>query len=504
MQIHYKYLILQVFMAGWCSFAYASLIRVGISSAPNNLNPFFSTDYISQNINRLVHLSLTDMGEQMDFRCRACESFEENYVNGKHILKFKLKKNLKFWDGTPVTAKDVENSVKYFSQEHKNLKSIFRFAFQKIKKVEVIDLYQVNFIYDEYSLDTLSNLTLLKILKIPSYEEKKVELNSIIGCGDFHYGEISANSINVLKHGDKGGLIFKVIKDETTLSLKLINKEIDLSVVGISPRKYQWLKGNFYNDLNFYEGESSNYTYIGINHKNRILAKRNVRKALSLLVPREKILKYKLKGTAKLATSMFSESFQEYYLNLKLDQYDPKMAATLLDQENLLPNKDGIRFILNWKVSNNKAAVEMVNVIKENFEKAGIKINLTIQEWGTFMGGIKTGQFDLFISQWVGFTGPDIYKFVFHSESIPPKGANRGFFINHKLDQLIDRSTKYMMKKERIQIVAQIQRLIAQEYPYIGLWHPNIMWIARKCVNDIVIHPNGSFLPFNMIESSCI
>ncbi len=100
---------------------------IALSSNPNNLDPFFSTDGNSQNINRILHTSLVDFNKEMKFECVLCNSFSENFENGRHEITFLLKENVRFWDGSEVTANDVENSVKYFQDEKIN--SIFRNPF---------------------------------------------------------------------------------------------------------------------------------------------------------------------------------------------------------------------------------------------------------------------------------------------------------------------------------------------------------------------------------------
>src|ERR1700741_26349 len=95
----------------------ADKINIAISAAPNSLVPFFSTDANSQNINRLVHKALIDFNQKMQYRCMACTTYEEKIVGGKQILKFKLREDLTFSDGTPVTAQDVKNSWWYFARD---------------------------------------------------------------------------------------------------------------------------------------------------------------------------------------------------------------------------------------------------------------------------------------------------------------------------------------------------------------------------------------------------
>ena len=485
-------------------------INIALSSNPSALNPFFSTDSNSQNINRLVHISLTDFNESMDFTCHLCQTFSEKIIDGKHHIYFKLRQDVKFWDNGPVTAYDVEKSVKYFTEE-KIIKSIFRFAFRKIKKVVVHSKYEVEFVYDHFTMENISNLTLLKIVKLKQVKKKAV-FEDIIGAGAYRFLSIKPLAVSLVPTRDNlmPTLQFKVVKDETTLALKLINKEIDLSLANISPRKYLWLKKEGKKDLKFWERASTNYKYIGINHKKEYLKDVRVRKALSMLIPRADILKYKLKKTAVLATSMFSPAFAGMYQELPLDKYNPKKAKNLLlsagfklNEKNIF-EKDNKPLTLDWKVSNNKAAREMIETISGYFKKAGVQVVVTGQEWGTYMRSFKSGKYDIVLAQWIGFTGPEMLKSVFHSASIPPKGLNRGYYINKELDDLIDSATTVLEKVKRNNYYKLAQNLAFKDYAYINLWHPNVVWIGRKCLTDIKLHPNGSFYPLLNIKKKCV
>ena len=172
---------------GWSAFAARENVQIAISAPPSNLNPFFSTDSNSQNIGRLVYLSLIDFDAEMRVKCRLCESFVESNKQGKHQFTFHLKKGVHFWDGQEISAQDVASSIRLFQSENDSIKSIFRFAFGKIKRVKVIDNYKISLEYEKFALDNLPNLVLLKIIKLKKnfheYSEKKhkIELHDIVG-----------------------------------------------------------------------------------------------------------------------------------------------------------------------------------------------------------------------------------------------------------------------------------------------------------------------------------
>jgi peptide/nickel transport system substrate-binding protein len=164
---------------------------------------------------------------------------------------------------------------------------------------------------------------------------------------------------------------------------------------------------------------------------------------------------------------------------------------------------NGKKLEIDWKISNNKASIEVAEVIQNYFEKAGIVVNLSIQEWGTYMNSFKGGQFDVVVGQWVGFTGPYMLSFVYHSANIPPRGGNRTSYKNSIVDNLLDRATIETDSDKRIKLYKQAQRLITNDYAAINLWHPNIIWIGSPCLRHLELNPTGSFDTLPKVEKNC-
>lgn len=482
-------------------------ISIAITAIPNNLVPFYSTDANSQNINRLVHLSLVEINSKMQYQCNACESYDEKMEGLKHVFIFNLKKNLTFSDGTSLKAADVNNSWLFYGKD-KKINSTLMEAFENVESVEVLDPFKIKFIYKNFSLENLSNLSSLKIVKILKRNDP-LEVADIVGAGEYIIEKVTPLEVTLkARANNRPKLIFKVVKDETTLALKLINKEIDLSVASISPRKVDWLKKKE-NILKVWDIPSANYIFIGMNQQKKVFRDKNIRMALSYLIPRAAILKYKLKNTAVLSNGMFSPAFKDFYTNRTIDIQNEKLGNDLLQRSGFLKNqhgiyeKDGEEFIIDWKVSNNKSSIETAEILKNSFEKNGIKVNITIQEWGTYMSSFKAGKFDIVVGQWIGFTGPDMLRFVFHSENIPPRGGNRIHYNNPLFDQAIDRATIETNQERRNQLYNEANKIVTDDYAYINLWHPNVIWIGSKCLKNIELEPTGSFLSLPKVEKTC-
>lgn len=479
------------------------LISIALSSRPSNLNPFFSTDANSQNINRILHKSLIDFSREMNFFCRLCKNFDQTVdAQGNQVLSFKLKEGIRFWDGSLLTSEDVRLSWLYFSENDK-INSVFRFAFSKIKDVKIRNTQEFDIIYDGFHLDSLSNLALLKIIRIDNYEDKdEIGLDDIIGLGNYKIEENSALDV-VLSPLDESNpvLNFKVVRDETTLALKLINGEIDFSVAHMSPRKTDWLKKRHSEKLTFHEIETSNFIYLNVNHRREALNNREVRKAIALLIPREKIIKYRLRDTAVLSNTMFSKSFQGFSEVVdKHNRYDKKRAIEILNEFGYDENNP---LIIDWKTTSTRSTLELVQTFISFLEKGPIVVNLTIQEWGTFMRSFSQARYDIILGQWVGFTGPEMLEFTFHSEKVPPNGGNRGGYSNELVDSLLDKAVVEYNKEKRNALFKEVIKIVNEDFAYINLWHPKITWISSECIKIDPLYPNGSFLPFLSIRRDC-
>lgn len=469
--------------------AYADLI-VGIGSTPNNLDPHFATDANSQDINRLIHLSLIDAGPKMNSLCRACERFEEKRNDdGTHKIQFWLRSDLKFHDGSKVSAKDVVHSVdKLLANKTAPIPTLFK----ELQGAKLLTDYQVELLFSKYVPENLTNLALLKI-------------TSSDGVAAGTYRLVSQSESSIIITGPHR-IEFKVVADETTMALKLINGEIDVIATSMSPRKIEWLGKQA--GIKLFEQAGTNYVYIAPLHRHPDLKNRDVRRALSHLIPREDLAKYKQKNTVALAEGMFSSAFEDLYRGKGAIEFDPEKAKTLLKNagyefKDKRWHKEGRTLEFTLKISNKKHIIELANALVPYFEAAGVGLRVQAAEWGTFYRDLKAGNFDLALGQWVGFVGPDQMGFTFLHSSIPPGGANRGFYYDTEFEKFYAQAVNAKNTETALENYRKAYARVIEDEAYISLWHPKIIWAARDCVKQLKPYPTGNFLAFESVEHAC-
>jgi len=158
------------------------------------------------------------------------------------------------------------------------------------------------------------------------------------------------------------------------------------------------------------------------------------------------------------------------------------------------------RFNVEFKVSQNKQSRKLAEIIQAQWAKIGVKVNLQSLEWGTFYEDIVNGNFQTYVLSWVGVTDPDIYHSIFHSNSIPPNGRNRGYYINPEMDRLLDLARVELDQTTRADLYRQVQTLIDDELPYVSLWHKHNIAVMKKDLKGFNMFPAGDLDSFAKVS----
>ncbi|MCE9624617.1 MAG: ABC transporter substrate-binding protein, partial [Deltaproteobacteria bacterium] len=260
--------------------------------------------------------------------------------------------------------------------------------------------------------------------------------------------------------------------DDTTRVLQLLRGEVDLVQNAIPLVMAQWLRQK--TKLEMASDTGINYAYLAFNFRDPQLQDKRVREAIALAINRDLLIQYRLKGFARKATGILAPSNWCYESEVRDYGYDPERAKTLLDEAGLKdPDGSGPkpRLTLTLKTSNKRDRVAMARAISEQLKQVGIQLEVRPYEWGTFFRDIKTGNFQMYSSTWVGVTEPDIFYYAFSSDQYPPKGANRGYYSNPELDRLLEEGRASTVTSTRKEIYSQVQKILSKDLPYVSLWY---------------------------------
>ncbi|HEX6179467.1 MAG TPA: ABC transporter substrate-binding protein, partial [Thermoanaerobaculia bacterium] len=173
-------------------------------------------------------------------------------------------------------------------------------------------------------------------------------------------------------------------------------------------------------------------------------------------------------------------------------------AMQLLDQAGHRdpdgPQGPRSRFQLSFRTSEDAEANQQAEIIQQMLREVGIDMQIQSTEFSTFMEDVRNGRFQMFSLRRAGVSDPDFYHTIFHSSSLAPVGQNRGYFINKKVDSLIEQGRATFDREKRKAAYTEIQRILADELPYVSLYHRDNVAIMRKGVSGFEMYPSGFLL----------
>ena len=310
-----------------------------------------------------------------------------------------------------------------------------------------------------------------------------------IGSGPLRFIEWSdSGRVQLERLRDKQLFEFVPIKDENTRVLKLLRGEIDMLQNDIGTEMIQYLEDQ--EQVTVATGKGSNFSYLGFNLQDPIVSQLKVREAIAFAINRRAIIDYMFSGRARLADALLTPDHWAGHPQLTGYAYDPEKSRQRLSQ---LGYSEQNPLTLTYKTSNNPFRIRLATIIQSQLADVGVNVVLRTYDWGTFYGDIKSGNFQMYSLAWVGINLPDIFRYVFHSESVPPEGANRGRYANAEVDLLLSQAQNEQDSQQQANIYRQIQEILLKTLPYVPLWYEDHVFVARNSIKGYDIHVDGNY-----------
>jgi peptide/nickel transport system substrate-binding protein len=469
-------------------------LRVAITSSPRDLDPRIGVDEASQRIHQLVFSPLLKLDSELRVVPHLATGVE---TPDPTTYVVKLRTDVRFHDGSPLTADDVAYTFGSFLE--KSFVSGRKGAYRALVGVDAVDPHTVRFRLKE-PFGSFPIQLVMGIVKRGS----KNQSTQPIGTGPYTFVRSTADDRVVLKRFDNyfegparnPGLVLKVIPDDTMRGLELRKGTIDVNVNDLAPDVVHELARS--GDVKLTTAPGIDYAYVGLNMRDPLLSDVRVRQALAYAVNRQAIVEYLRRGLALPAVGLLPPMSWAVDKGMPEFAYDPGKAKQLLDEAGYR-DPDGEsgplpRLRLTMKTSTTEFTRLQATVLQQDWKRIGVEVTLRSYELATFLTDIARGQFQMCTLQWVGITDPDMLRRVFHSAQVPPVGFNRGHFSNPDIDALIERATRSTDDEERRALYADVQRRIAEAVAYISLWHKTNVVIARPDVRGVEVSPNADFI----------
>ena len=469
------------------------IIVVAMQFAPSNFDPRYGSDEASQKIHQMLYSSLVKIDDQL----RVVPEIAETLTNPDPVTYVAtLRKGVRFHDGRELTSADVVHTFRSFLDP--DFLSPKKGAYRLLESVRAIDPHTVEFTLKEPFGSFPINLV-MGIVPAGAGPEMG---QRPIGTGPYRFVSYAADDRTILEANTdywegapaNGGVVLKIVPDDTMRGLELRNGSVDLIVNDLAPDIIQTLLHE--GRVRIETAPGVNYAYLGFNLREPQLQDKRVRQAIGFAIDRQAIVKYLRRDLATVATGIVPPLSWAYAGDQLTFTHDPARARQLLDEAGFRdPDGDGPepRLRLTLKTSTAETYRVQAAVIQRDLADVGIELELRSMEFATLFGDIINGNVQLYTLQWVGVTDPDMLRRVLHSREWSPAGLNRGHYGNPQVDALLERASRSTDDAERKELYAEVQRIAARDAPYIGLWHPTNVVIYQPELEGVTLSPISDY-----------
>lgn len=489
---------------------------IGVVSDAASMNPLLTRSRFDSEIAQLLYLSLMD--EQPDlisFKPELARSWEA-LDGGKRIL-FHLRTDVFWSDGARTRARDVKFTF------DKQMDAAIGWAGaavkDRIKEVQVVDDSTVQFLFAEpymYQLMDINDGVILPehiLGKLSPEEWKTAPFNSNpVSNGPYKLKSWVPNQFISFTKNKRfydssrphiPNLIFKVVPDQTQLSIQLKTGEVHL-VDGLAPSEAAKVAKESDKIVaeHFPYGQLVQLSY---NMNNPLFADQRVRKALTLAIDRQALVNHLLFGFGQVCTSPIHPMLWAFDAKLKPTPFSPEEAKTLLQQAGWqdsngdgIMDKDKKEFSFELLTNIGSQTREDAQImIQEMLRKVGVKAIPQRLEWSVYVEKLTARQYDAVLSGLMSATKVDPLP-VWHSTMVGPDGFNLSCYQNPAVDDLIDRARLIADPQQAMPLWAEFQARIIDDAPAVFLWVPDRVVGIDKRLKGFRFSPVSTF--FNISE----
>ncbi len=450
---------------------------------------------------------------------------------------FHLKRNIKFHNGTEMTADDVVFSFeRQYNADHWYHQygewAYWGYMFSDVDHVEKLDDYTVKIVLKNKNASIMTSLAMFTVAIVceEAAEEWQADFFSHpCGTGPFKFVEwVKDDHITMEAFDDYWGgrpkidkLIFKVIPDTSARLLALEKGEIQ-GMEFPNPDDIARIKAN--PDLVLMTQPGMNVGYMAINcgygyedaNGNSVfdegvdqwvltpgaqepLMNPLVRKAIAHAIDKQSIVTNLYKGTAITAKTMLPPLLFGYNDAIEDYEYDPAMARQLLADAGY---PDGFETTL-WVMPVSRPYMfdppKIGEAIQSYLAAVGIKVQIYQVDWGTYLQDAEAGKPPMVLLGWTGDNGdPDNFLNVLAGANSTVLGAagNVAFYNNMEVQSLLTQALRTYDQNERAQLYMQAEALIHEDCPWIFIAHANQMLVFHKSVKGFKLHPTARYFFF--------
>jgi peptide/nickel transport system substrate-binding protein len=436
---------------------------------------------------------------------------------------FTLKNGVKFSDGTPVTAKDIEFTWYVMCDPAYD-------GDVDMASIKIVGAQD----YMDNKADTISGI---KVINDKTIEARLEEVNAkaiwILGGGGIlskaYYGKDytkgNVDGIKALHNTPFGAGPYKLVEFRLGESITLVANEhyfkgtpkiknvvysvtptgqelervrlgeVDIDFPTVNEENIQDAKSTGYIDI--YRFPTNGYGYVGFKHDDPKYSDKRVRQALIHALNRKDVVEVvygPYANVINIPQSKVSWAYTEEGINTY--DFDLAKAEALLKEAGWTKNaqgrleKDGQVFkIVFTTMQGHPVTAPMLPVMKDDYAKLGIDLEIEYVDWPTLSDKVNAGTADMWFMAWGLVADPDPYN-IYGSDGT----QNYYRYKNPEADKLMKDAVHTTDIEKRKELYKKIYQIFNEEIPCIWVYQRSDMWAVNSRVKNFKCSPYRDYV----------
>ncbi len=473
-----------------------------VASQFTTTDPYDANDTLSQAMAKSFYEGLFSFDKDMKMVPVLAESITPS--KDGLVYTIKLKKGIKFHDGTDFKAGAVKANLDRVTNPDNKLKRYGLYN-NNIAKTEVVDDYTARItLKTPFSafVNQLAHPATVMISPTALAKYGKDIATNPVGTGPFKFVEWKQTDyLKVAKNENywqKGlpkvdSITWKPVIDSNARAAVMQTGEAHFTY----PLPYEQadaLKAK--PELEVVAAPSIILRYLSLNTQQKPFDNPKVRQAIAYAINKDAIAKVAFNGYATPADGVVPEGV-EYSVKLGVMPYDVAKAKQLLTEAGY-PN--GFETEL-WSGYNHSIAQKLTQVLQQQLQQVGIKSKITLLEAGQRVEKVEswpdaaTAPLRMYYIGWSSSTGEADWAIrpLLGSESWPPKLFNTAYYKSDRVDSDIKSALATTDKTEKAKFYKDAQETIYKDTPWVPLVTEKLLSANNKKLSGVYTMPDGSF-----------
>ncbi|MBI3825953.1 MAG: peptide ABC transporter substrate-binding protein [Candidatus Rokubacteria bacterium] len=447
-------------------------LRVGFYIEAATMDPHLSGSKIDRQVYHNIYEPLVTLDVRLGIKPGLAESWTQPDVR---TLVFKLRRGVKFHDGTDFNAEAAKFN---FNRMKTEPKSVRKGEVASIDSVDVVDPYTIKINLKRPDAALLATLTdragMMVSPKVIQERGSELERNAKgAGTGPFEFVEWVKDDHLVIKRNEaywnkQGGpyldrIRYRPIPDDTVKLQSLQAGEIDVMDY-VAPRDVAAVKAD--RNIVVVDVPSLAAFSYQLNTTRPPFNAKALRQAVAYSLDLDQIVKGVWLNVGVPANGPVPPSSWAYDRTIPPIKRDLARAKAKL-AEGGQPN--GFGFTMT--TANIPINIQEAEVIQAQLGEAGIAMKIKLVDAATQLANGNSRNFDMISYQWSGRPDPDGNSYQFF-KTTPGTSLNWSGISNPQIDALLDRTRETFNAAERKKLFSDLTRILQDELPMIYIVHP--------------------------------